>query len=247
MGKKGGRNKLKRLAAPRGWDITRKKERFVYKPDPGPHPGVRSYPLGVVLRDLAGLATKGRELKHIVNSGNVLVDGRVRKSLSFPVGLFDVIRVPSEQASYRMVPSPRGLLLSRVPEEEAGRKLCSIRSKVKSKGGKTQYGLHDGRTVIDDSLQAAPGDSLLVELPDQKAVANVKLAKDAIGLVLSGDRAGQSGKIVEVKKGTISRERTVTISLPGGDAELPARLVFAVGTESPMITVGPRSPGGQNV
>jgi hypothetical protein len=33
----------------------------------------------------------------------------------------------------------------------------------------------------------------------------------------------------------------VRISLPSGDAEIPSRLVFPVGTDAPMITVGAAS------
>lgn len=238
MGIKGGRNKLKRLAAPRSWDISRKKKRFIYKPSPGPYTRSSSYPLGVVTRDLSGLVASGRETKRVLLEGKVLVDGRARDSASFPVGLFDVVSVPAENAAFRMVPSPKGLRLSKVAAAESGKKLCSIKSKVKTKGGRVQYGLHDGKSLLDDKLQLAPGDAVLIEVPSQKVVGKVKLAKDSLGLVLSGDRAGQSGRILEVKKGTISRERMVKISLPSGEAEIPSRLVFPVGTDKPVITVG---------
>jgi ribosomal protein S4E len=59
-----------------------------------------------------------------------------------------------------------------------------------------------------------------------------------VGVVLSGDRAGQSGEILEVKQGTITRERMVKLSLPSGEAEIPSRLVIPVGTTKPVITVG---------
>jgi small subunit ribosomal protein S4e len=238
MGKKGGSNKLKRLAAPRTWDIPRKENRFIFKSLPGTHSMSSSYPLGVVVRDLASMANLGKELKYVVKTGRVLVDGKPRRHPSFPVGLFDVVSVPSEGANFRMVPSPKGLLLSKVGGGESNKKLCSIRSKVRSKGGHLQYGLHDGRSILDDSLQLSPGDSVLLEVPTQKVVGKVKLAKDSLGLILSGDRAGQVGKILDVKEGTISRERMVKISLPSGEAEIPSRLVFPVGTVEPAITVG---------
>jgi small subunit ribosomal protein S4e len=241
VGKKGGRNKLKRLAAPRGWDIPRKENRFVFKPLPGPHAISSSYPLGVVVRDLASMVRTGKELKHVVRTGKVLVDGRPRKSSSFPVGLFDLVGLPAEGVTYRLVPSPKGLLLAKVAKEESTRKLCSVRSKTRASGGHLQYGLHDGRSIVDDSLDLAPGDSLLLEVENQKVLAKIKLAKDSLGLILSGDRAGQVGKIVEVKKGTISRERMVKISLPSGEAEIPSRLVFPVGTTEPVIALGARA------
>lgn len=238
MGKKGGRNKMKRLAAPRSWDISRKAQRFIYKPLPGPHPIPAAYPLGVVLRDLASQADSSRELKFMVKTGKVLVDGMKRNTPRFPVGLFNVVSVPMEGTDFRLVPSPKGLVLARVSGEESTRKLCSINTKTKVRGGHIQYGLHDGRSILDDKLNLSPGDAVLLEVPSQKVLDQAKLSKGSLGLVLSGDRAGQLGKIVDVKSGTISRERMVRISLPSGDAEIPSRLVFPVGTESPLITVG---------
>jgi len=100
MGKKGGRNKMKRLAAPRSWDISRKSNRFVFKPLPGPHPIAAAYPLGVVIRDLASMANLSRELKFILKTGKVKVDGTERRTSRFPVGLFNVVSVPLEGVDY---------------------------------------------------------------------------------------------------------------------------------------------------
>ena len=241
MGKKGGRNKMKRLAAPRSWDISRKSVRFVHKPTPGPHSISGSYPLAVVVRDLASLASVSKELKLMMKHGKVLVDGTERKALGFPVGLFNVVSVPLEGVDYRLVPSPKGLSLARVSSEEAKTKLCSIYRKTKVKGGHIQYGLNDGRSMIDDALDLSPGDAVLIEVPSQKVLGQAKLAKGSLGLVLTGDRAGQLGKIADVKKGTVSREKMVRITLPSGEAEVPSRLVFPVGTDAPMITVGAKS------
>ena len=238
MGKKGGRNKMKRLAAPRSWDISRKASRFVFKPDPGPSSIASSYPLGVVVRDLASMANLSKELKIILKAGRVKVDGKERTTPRFPVGLFNVVSVPLEGADFRMVPSPKGLSLAQVDPDEAKTKLCSVSTKTKVKGGHIQYGLHDGRSMVDDALNLSPGDAVLIEVPSQKVLGHAKLAKGSLGLVLTGDRAGQLGKISEVKKGTISREKMVRITLPSGEAEIPSRLVFPVGTDQPLITVG---------
>jgi len=238
VGIKGGRNKLKRLAAPRSWDISRKSNRFVFKPTPGPHSIAASYPLGVVIRDMASMANLSKELKLIMKSGKVMVDGTLRWTPRFPVGLFNVVSVPLEEVDYRLVPTPKGLALAKVSSDEAKTKLCSVNTKTKVKGGHIQYGLHDGRSVVDDALDLSPGDAVFIEVPSQKVLGKVKLAKGSLGLVLTGDRAGQLGKIADVKKGTISREKMVRISLPSGEAEIPSRLVFPVGMDSPMITVG---------
>lgn len=242
MGKKGGRNKMKRLAAPRSWDISRKSSRFIFKPLPGPHPIAAAYPLGVVVRDMASMASLSKELKFMMKSGKVKVDGKERRTPSFPVGLFNIVSVPLEGVDFRLVPSTKGLALAKVSPDEARTKLCSINTKTKVKGGHIQYGFHDGRSMVDDALDLSPGDAVLIEVPSQKVLGKAKLAKGSLGLVLTGDRAGQVGKIAEVKQGTISREKMVKISLPSGEAEIPSRIVFPVGADRPMITIG---AGGQ--
>ncbi|MDG7006279.1 MAG: hypothetical protein JRM86_05035, partial [Nitrososphaerota archaeon] len=104
-------------------------------------------------------------------------------------------------------------------------------------GGKIQYGFHDGRSLLDDKLAASCGDTIVMRVPAQTVVESVKLAKGSTGIVVSGDRAGQVGRIVSVKKGTASREKMISISLPTGETELPERLVFAVGTDKPALEV----------
>jgi small subunit ribosomal protein S4e len=237
MAKKSGSKSMKRLSAPQSWDIERKSRRFIIKPSPGPYSTADSYPLGVALRDLLHLVQNKREVDHVLSNSQILVDGVARKDASFPVGLFNVITVPKEGVAYRLIPSADGLSARKVAKEQANLKLCRINSKSKVPGGRIQYGFHDGRSLLNDTLSLTPGDAVLMKVPEQSVVSSVKLNKGALGLILSGERAGQVGKISDVKKGTVSREKMVTISLAAGETELPARLIFPVGTETPAIEV----------
>lgn len=237
MAKKSGSKSLKRLSAPQSWDIERKSRRFIIKPSPGPYSTVESYPLGVALRDVLHLVENKRETDHVLSRAQILVDGVARRDASFPVGLFNVITVPSEGVSFRLIPSSDGLTARKVGKEQANLKLCRIKSKSRISGGRIQYGFHDGRSMLNDGLSLSPGDAVLMKVPEQSVVSSVKLTKGSVGLVLSGERAGQMGKISDVKRGTVSREKTVTISLPGGETELPARLIFPVGLGAPAIEV----------
>jgi small subunit ribosomal protein S4e len=237
MGKKSGRGKMKRISAPRQWDIARKEARFVTKPSPGTHPIEKCYSLAVVLRDLLGMVATQKEVMQVLTRGEVLVDGTPRHDPGFPVGLFDVVSVPKEGKSFRLVPSPDGLVPRDIVSTEAGTKLCRVKSKVKITGGHIQFGFHDGRSLRDDKLVASCGDTVVMRVPVQAVVDSVKLAKGSTGLVVSGERAGQVGRIIGVKKGTSSRQKMVALSLPGGETELPERMVFAVGNEKPLLEV----------
>jgi small subunit ribosomal protein S4e len=237
MGKKSGSNRLKRLSAPKHWDIGRKAHRFAIKPQPGAYSLEDGYSLGVALRDVLSLVQNSREINEVLSGSQVLVDGVPRHDAAFSVGLFNVIEVPREGLVFRLIPSPDGLAARKVAKDQANLKLCMIRSKTKITGGHIQYGFHDGRSMIDDALALSPGDSIVMKVPEQSVVSSIKLSKGSLGLVLSGERAGQVGKISEVKKGTVSREKMITLALPGGETELPARLVFPVGADTPAIEV----------
>ena len=237
MGKKSGSRKMKRISSPRLWDISRKEARFVTKPSPGPHPIESCYSLAVVLRDLLGMVSTQKEVVQVLTRGEVLVDGTARHDPGFPVGLFDAVSIPKEGKAFRLVPSPDGLVPRDIASSEAGMKLCRVKSKVKVPGGHIQYGLHDGRSLLDDKLSASCGDTLVLKVPGQSVVDSVKLAKGTTGLVVTGERAGQVGRIIGVKKGTSSREKMVELSLPSGETELPERLIFAVGTDKPAMEV----------
>jgi len=238
MAKKGGSNRLKRISAPPQWDIPRKAHRFAIKPSPGPYSLENSYSLGVALRDLLDLVMNRREAERVLYNSEILVDGVARQDASLPVGLFNVIEVPKEGLAYRLVPSPDGLSARNVSKEEARLKLCRVRSKSKIAGGHIQYGFHDGRSIRNDTLSLSPGDSVLLKVPEQSVLSSIKLTKGSLGLIISGDRAGETGKITDVKKGTASREKMVTISLSDGEEELPARMIFPVGaSDAPAIGV----------
>ncbi len=241
MGKKSGRTKMKRISAPGSWDIARKEARFITKPSPGTHSVAGSYSLAVVMRDLLGMVATQKEVMQVLTARQVLVDGVPRRDPGFPVGLFDVVSIPKEGKAFRLVPSPDGLVPVDIVSTEAGMKLCRVRSKVKVTGGHLQFGFHDGRSLLDDKLAASCGDSVVIRVPAQTVVESVKLAKGSTGLVVSGERAGQVGRIISVKKGTSSREKMISISLPSGETELPERLIFAVGTDKPTMEVQAKS------
>lgn len=104
MARIGGKGRMKRSKAPSFWNIHRKEYRFTVVPSPGPHPRSECYPMLVLLRDILGLARTAREAEACIKQGEVLLDGTRRKNPRFPVGLMDVVEIPSTMKAYRMVP-----------------------------------------------------------------------------------------------------------------------------------------------
>ena len=250
-----GSKKLKRQMAPMFWGITRKDKRFVVTVRPGPHPKRKSIPAAVLVRDTLGLARTLREAKSSLYSGRLRVDGVVRKSLHHGVGLMDVVELEGVGA-YRMLPGG-GALLRPVPigdgdGGEKDRKLCAVTSKTTIRGGRTQIGLHDGRSIILDggADSVRIGDSCLIRVPGQEVIETVRLEAGALAMVTRGANAGRVGKVVEVRDGTFVLQRMATLSIMEGGSEtrrieIPTSIIMAVGRDRPVIRVARDAEKGQ--
>jgi len=237
MGKKGGDTRLKRQMAPPFWNIRRKQSQFVLKASPGPHRKHKSYPLGIILRDVLKVANGMHEAKTIVSAGKIKVDGILRRDVKFPVGLMDVIELTTSGQSYRFVPRDSKLLLPvEIQNAEKMLKFVKVFSKVTTKGGKLQYGFHDGKTMISEK-HLSVGDTCLLDFENLKIKDIVRFEKGTLGLVTSGDNAGTIGKIEDIKDGLFSLPKRVILALENRSVELPTEIVMAVGLEAPLIKV----------
>ncbi|MBI4173847.1 MAG: 30S ribosomal protein S4e [Candidatus Aenigmarchaeota archaeon] len=219
---------LKRLSAPKFWKLPTKTKVFAAVPKPGPHPKNRSMTLLTALRDVLGLAETAREARSAITAGKVLVDGKPRKDLHFPVGLFDSLSMPEIGSHYRMVPSKDGLELQAIDASSAASKLCVIRSKTVLPKGGVQLGLHDGRTLLAKEAKYKVGDSLLLQVPAQKIVKHYPFAENETAFVIDGRNAGRIGTISSIKKRTTMLERgTIVLAADGEDIKTVAQYVVA--------------------
>ena len=157
---------MKRLTMPRSWPLTRKTNIWVQKPNPGGHSDEMCMPLGIILRDVLGLAHSRREAKRMVATRKVMVDGRIETDSGRGVGLMDVLTVGDDH--YRCVLDENGKLRYRsISAKQSSSKLCRVVGKTTIRGGKTQVHLHDGRNItVDDANKYNSGDTLIISLPD---------------------------------------------------------------------------------
>ncbi|HKX81309.1 MAG TPA: 30S ribosomal protein S4e [Nitrososphaera sp.] len=236
MGKKGGDTRVKRQMAPKFWDIRRKESQFVVRVAPGPHRKAKSYPLGMVLRDVLKLTSTMQEAKRVLTAGQVKVDGVVKRDPSLAVGLMDVIELSSGQ-TFRMVPKDSMLLAAiSIEDSEKSSKLVKVTSKSTVKDKKLQYGFHDGRTLITDQ-KLKVGDTCVIELPQVKIKNHIPFDKSATALIISGENAGHIGKIDDIKDGIFSLPKRALVSFEDRAVELPVEMVMVVGTDRPVLKV----------
>ncbi len=188
---------LKRYAAPRSWTLLRKENTYVMKTRPGPHPAEQSVPLAMLLKQLGHASTTG-EAKKILQRQTVIIDGRRIRDYRFPVGLMDVLSLPAAEETYRMTLDLKGrLALTKITKKETV-KPCRIVGKRVIPGGKTQLNLFDGRNVLVDKTDVKVGDTLVIELPAQKAGDALPLKPGATILLTAGKHVGKIGKVDNV-------------------------------------------------
>jgi small subunit ribosomal protein S4e len=229
--------KLKRLVAPKFWRVGRKVRKWVVSPSPGPHKKMECFPLLIIVRDILKLAEDAKEAKRIIKSGEVLVDGKVRKDHAFPVGLFDTLAIPKIKKFYRVVPAEDGLKIVEINEEEAKIKICRIEKKTVVKKGRIQLNLNDGKNLLLEKNGFCVGDSVLLELPSLKILQHIKLEKDCLGVIIKGKNSGKIAKVLEIVAGKALRKPKVICMLENQKVEVLKEHFFPIGKEKILIKV----------
>lgn len=228
---------LKRLLAPSFWRVPKKEKKWVVTPHAGPHPKLYSIPLSVILTHMINIADTTAEAKKIIRKGEIFVDGKRRKDYAYPVGLFDIISIPTTKKHYRVVPSTKGLKLIETSEKETNLKICRVDNKSILKKGKTQLNLHDGKNILVENGNYKTGDSLLLDLPSLKVIDHLPLEKGNVGIISHGTSAGRLGEIKQLMKGTMREPQKVVCEIDKEDRIVSKHGFIVVGKEKPVIKI----------
>jgi len=239
MGRKGENKQTKRSKAPSFWTIHRKSHQFTINTSPGPYRKKESYPISVLIRDILKIVNTYDEAKSILKDGKVSVDGIIRRKKDYPVGLMNIVEIPILKKNFRMLPAKNALLIPiEIPESEKNLKLCEVITKTSVRGGKVQYGLHDGRSILAESeIDLKPHDTCLLEVPSQKIIRTISLKKEILALVIRGRRAGKIGKIKEIRQGSFTKQKMIDLEIEGSMTELPSDMIIPIGEDTPLIIV----------
>ena len=242
MGKKGGLRHLKRLAAPGFWSIHRKEYTWVKRPLSGPHPLVKSIPLLVLIRDKLRLARTAKEARAIIVEGKVKIDNVTRFDEKFPVGLMDVIEIPSMNKAYRLVPSQQHMFkLVSISDREKNLKPCRIENISTLRGGLLQLNLHDGRNIRlkpkgSKAVRFKTKDTLIIDLSKNEIVEQIPLSENSFAVITGGKNTGINGVITKIHNPNPTADKIVSIKTADGQ-EFSSTIdyVFPLGKTSPSI------------
>lgn len=226
----------KRISVPRSWMISKKSNKWITATRPGPHNKKQSLPLAVVLRDMLEVVDNRAEAKRVLSEGKVQVDGVVRKDLKFPVGLMDVISIPENDVSYRVLFDHKGRLVLQQLEGIENTKLCRISGKNYVKGGKIQLNLSDGSNILGSNDYKAK-DTVVLSLPGRNIVKHIAYKEGNLAMIVGGSHTGEIGTINAINTIRSSRNNTVSISAET-DFDTIEDYVFVIGENEPEIKIG---------
>ena len=246
MGKKGKTARLKRNPAPKFWPIHRKEFTWVVKPSSGPHSLENSLSLTLVLRDILGVAKTKKEAGMILAQGKLAVDGITRKRADFPVGLMDVITLSEINEYFRVMPSSKGLVLSKIDKKESAFKLARVENKKTVKEG-VQIALHDGSNILIKvadpknpvEVSYDTFDVLKIGLPEKEVTSKISTKIGNLAIITGGKNIGKKGKIVEIEKTEAKKRRNALVVIEdekGTKYQTILGFVFSIGETQPLIT-----------
>ena len=183
---------------PKEWPLPRKGKKYIAVASHHPNKG---FPLVFALRDFLKIAKTYREARKICLEGNVMVNGKVRKDVMFPLLLRDFLELAKIDKKYVLEIKNKKLNLLEV--KDAKTKIVKVMNKRLLKNKTIQANLEDGTNILLKE-KFSNGDSLLIELKTGKVLKVIPLKKGSNVEVISGKHLGQKGKIVElVKEGKI--------------------------------------------
>ena len=185
---------LKKLTSPKTWKIKRKQNTWITRPNPGAHNIQHSVSLSFIIRDLLNIAKTSKEVKKILRSGKITVNGIIRNDPKYPVGLFDIIE--DNNSKHILYLDKNSHITSK--EINIGSRPLKITNKSILKKGKIQLNFNDGSNKLADKDSYNVGDTLILDIKTKTISDHLKMEKGATVYILGGKNKGLSAKIKDI-------------------------------------------------
>jgi small subunit ribosomal protein S4e len=198
---RGPKKHLKRLNAPRHWNLGKMGGVWAPKPSAGPHKLRECLPVCVILRDRLKYALTGKECMQICMERCVKIDGKVRTDHNFPAGFMDVLELEKSGDRFRLLYDQKGrYVLHRISADETKFKLCRI-VKVYVSANKIPVAVtHDGRTIRYPDPDVKVNDTVKVDIATGKMTEFVKFDIGTLVMITKGGNTGRVGTLMHIER-----------------------------------------------
>ncbi|MGV8162945.1 MAG: hypothetical protein ACP5N2_06465 [Candidatus Nanoarchaeia archaeon] len=201
------KNHIKRVAAPKTWNILRKTTTFITKQNPGAHSKNYSIALNNLLKDMLKLTKTTKETKYVLTQQEVFVNGVRRKDNKAQAGFLDTVLIPAMNKAYRITIDRKGMLKAKeITPDQASELILKVTGKTKLSGGQIQVNTLNGFNIILSEAEAKKyklGDTLIFIPKDHKIKTHLVLNKGAHAMIVTGKHANKFGEIVSITNGII--------------------------------------------
>ncbi|MGV8150994.1 MAG: S4 domain-containing protein [Candidatus Woesearchaeota archaeon] len=218
---------LKRINAPKTWKIQRRGIKFITKSNPGGMEKDLTVPISNILKYNLKVATNTRDVKYLINNGDVFVNHKKISDYRYPVCFTDILTLANE--NYRMIIDTDGILKNvPVSKEDSKLKILKIIGKSQVKG-KTQLNMINGMNILLEKHHYKVNDSLLVSVPENIVKEHLSLEKGALALLYKGKHIGKIGTLQEI------RGSSVVVKTGNDTYETKKEYVIIVGKDKPLV------------
>lgn len=230
---------MKRLNAPKHWNLGKMGGVFAPKPSAGPHKMRECLPVTVVLRERLKYALTNKECMQICMERCVKVDGKVRTDHNYPAGFMDIVELEKSGDRFRLLFDTKGrFVLHRITREEAAYKLCRI-NKVYVSAKKIPVAVtHDGRTIRYPDPDVKVNDTVKVSIETGKMSDTIKFETGSLVMLTRGRNTGRVGTIMHVERHENSFDIVTVKDSKGHLFATRLQNVFVIGSgNTPQVTL----------
>lgn len=173
-------------------------------------------PVVIAVRDMLKLAKTAKEVRKMINSDLLKINGRLVKDYRESIRLFNVFEAGK---SYVLMMLPTGKFTLEQNKNKDSR-LCKVLDKTLLSKGSVQLNLHDGSNVLTKD-KISVGDSIYIDFAG-KVKKHIVLEKGKEAFVMSGKYTGLTGKVESIK------DKIVSIKFNKGEAQLNQSQLIAL-------------------
>jgi small subunit ribosomal protein S4e len=157
-----------------------------------------SVPLLIAVRDILGLAKTAREVKHMIQTKLLKINGRLVEDFKESIKLFNILEADKVYV-LSLLPTKKFVFEE---TKDLDTRLVKVVNKRLVPNNFSQLNLHDGSNVLTkDKINV--GDSLILDFSG-KIKKHIQMDKGREVFVISGKYAGHKGKIESVSDSNLT-------------------------------------------
>lgn len=210
---------LKRQEAGKFWPIPRKGTKYVAVPS---HEKANSLPLVVAVRDILELAKDKREVKEMIKSKSIAINGKPIHELNYPILLFDSLAFPPAKKFFRAILKNKKWAFEEISEKEASSRIYKVIGKKQVGKKKLQINLNGGKNLLS-SEKISTGEFIVLD-SSNKIIKIISIQKGTQVIAIAGKSIGTEGKVKNISEE--SKEKIVEIETANGLIKVNIKNLF---------------------